>query len=185
MIEMEVAGIEDVEKGLHELPEHMARGVARNALLRAAEFLRAKVMANIHSLFTSRSGDMLRSIVVKDSTEPGKRGGTIVRAFVASEPHPSKPPYPKWWTTGFQHIGRSKKLAREFRRIASRVKRHGGDVRAEKAGIGKFMEPRDAWTPAFEDHAREALAIIVSELRAGFDSAVAQVRAKFPGKRAA
>ena len=179
--EVEVFGIEDVERGLHFLPEAMARGIVLTALRRAAEFLKAKIIASIRSTFQSRSGDMISAVQVETSIEPGRRGGSIVRARVFSAPHSSKAPYWFFWEKGFQHIGRSKKLSRSLRHQARAAKRAGEDIRAAKSGIGTFMR-KAAWKPAFEANVQQALAIIVAELRSGFDAAVDQV---FAGKRAA
>jgi len=201
MIEMEVFGVEDVEKGLHFLPEALARGVVRTALRRAAEFMKGKVIANIHSMFQSRSGDFVRSIVVKERIDPGRNGGSIVRAFVASEAFRagvnssrgsfgrSKAPYPFFWEKGFEHVGRASrsKLGRkrrgqaflDSRGILRKGRRGQGEGRDRT--VGKFMR-KEFMKPAFEDNAQAALAIIVAELRSGFDAAVDQV---FAGKRAA
>jgi len=184
MIEMEeIKGLAGMEKSLRQLPEVMARGIVRGALAAGAEFLRGKVAAAIAANFHSRSGDMLRNIHVQTSIEPGRRGGSIVRAKVFTLPFASKAPYSFFWEKGFQHIGRSRKLSRVLRHQARAAKRAGQDVREAKRGTGMFLR-REVWRPAFEQSAHAALAMITARLRAGFDAAVTQVRSSGFGKAA-
>lgn len=87
LIEVEMAGLTAVQVKLNNLPKKVAFRILRNAVRKGAVIIRNAAKANLQAKTTKKTGNLLKSIVIKEKI--AKRGEAVISRIITKRPEGS------------------------------------------------------------------------------------------------
>jgi len=168
-VEVNVAGLGELENRLRQLPEKLAQKVLVSAVRAGGRVIQRQAIANARAAFKKKTGRLARGILLDTKIfGRGVRGAVVrIRIGLRTRPGNESPWYGRLLESGWTHVGRAKRTT--LGSLARGLFRRRGRGEARQRGKGKAIAGKKWMLRAFEQKGPEALQKITEAIRAGLE----------------